>query len=86
MQVSVIVFPSEDGLTVLVWGEWAQGSMHMRRFDGRETMISALQDVKLISPDEAAILEDATFENSCPLFFSEIDEQTLAKNDFATAY
>jgi hypothetical protein len=86
MQVSVIVFPNEDGLTVLVWGKWAQGSMRVRRFDGRETMISTLQDLKLISPDEAVILEDVTFENSCPLFFSEIEEETLAKNDFGTAY
>ena len=86
MQVSLVVAPSQDGLTVLVWVKWAKGSMRLRRFDSRAAMIATLQDLKLISADEAAILESATFEDSCPMFSSEIDEQTLAKNGFGPAY
>jgi len=33
MQVRMVVIPSEDGLNLVIWGKWAQGSMRVRHFE-----------------------------------------------------
>jgi hypothetical protein len=50
MQTKMVIFPSEDGFSVLVWGKWAEGSMRVRRFDNRATMIALLENLRLITP------------------------------------
>ena len=43
MQVRRIIFPAEDGLDVVIWGKWTQGSMRHRHFDDRIGMIATLK-------------------------------------------
>ena len=68
MRAKLIVFPNEDGFNVAVWGAWTEGSIQVRSFDNRTTMIG---------PREAQELEEFTFLSSCPLYSAEIDEETL---------
>jgi len=37
MQVKMLIFPAEDGLDVLIWGKWAQGTMGHRHLSGAPT-------------------------------------------------
>lgn len=83
MQTKVIVFPSEDGFNVLVWGKWARGSMRVRSFDNRESMIALLENLRLISAADARKLENFDFADSCPLYSSEdIDDAYLESHGF----
>jgi hypothetical protein len=45
-------------------------------------MITTLQDLGLITPENAITLEGFTFEDSCPLFSAEVDDRLLAKHGF----
>ncbi len=85
MPTKMLIFPSEDGFNVLVWGKRAEGSMRVRRFDNRATMIALLQDLLLITPKEAQRLNQCEFIDSCPLYSAEIDEDTLAAHGFRRA-
>lgn len=82
MRTKMIVFPSEDGFNVLIWGKWASGSMRIRSFDNRRSMIALLENLRLISPDDAQELADFDFVDSCPLYTSEIDEEMLEAHGF----
>jgi hypothetical protein len=82
MQIKMVIFPSEDGFNVLVWGKWAEGSMRVRHFDNRTTMIALLETLGLISAQEAKDLEEFGFTESCPLYSREIDEEILAAHGF----
>jgi hypothetical protein len=82
MHVRLVVFPSDDGLNVVIWGKWAQGSMRVRHFDTRASTITTLQDLGLITPENALTLECFTFEDSCPLFSAEVDDRLLTEHGF----
>jgi hypothetical protein len=45
-------------------------------------MIATLENLRLISTEEAKELEDYCFVDFCPLYSSEIDEATLAEHGF----
>ena len=85
MKTKLIVFPNEDGFTVLIWGKWAEGSMRVRRFHNRTAMIGLLETLRLVKPEEARELEVFEFFDSCPIYTSEIDEETLAAHGFHNA-
>lgn len=82
MQVRSVIIPGEDGLNVVVWGKWAQGSMRVRHFENRTSMIAILETLGLITPKDARDLESFVFVDSCPLFSAEIEEDTLASHGF----
>jgi hypothetical protein len=82
MQVRLVVFPSDDGLNVVMWGKWAQGSMRVRHFETRSSMIATLLGMGLISSTEAESLEGFTFEESCPLFSGEVSDEVLIDHGF----
>ena len=84
MQVRLVIFPSDDGLNVVMWGKWAQGSMRVRHFETRSAMIATLVGMDLISPIDAEFLETFTFEDSCPLFSAEVSDETLADHGFVS--
>ena len=85
MQAKIIVFPREDGFNVLVWGKWADGSVRVRRFDNRASMIAVLENLRLITPQEAQELEHFGFTDSCPLYSAEIEEDSLVADGFHAA-
>lgn len=85
MQVKMIIFPGEDGLDVVVWGKWTQGSMRYCHFDNRTCMIEMLKDLGLLSVQEAEALEEFVFTDYCPIYSSEADEETLAAHGFKPA-
>ncbi len=85
MQAKIIVFPREDGFNVMVWGKWADGSMRVRRFDDRASMIALLESLRLITPQEAQELGHFGFADSCPLYSAEIEEDSLVANGFHAA-
>lgn len=85
MRAKLIIFPFEDGFNVAVWGTWTEGSMRVRSFDNRTTMIALLENLQLIGPGEAEKLEEFTFLSSCPLYSAEIDEETLEAHGFRRA-
>ena len=72
MQTRIIIFPSEDGFSVLVWGKWAEGSMRIRHFDNRRAMTAVLENLRMITQQQAQELEQFGFMDSCPLYSSEI--------------
>jgi hypothetical protein len=82
MHVRLVVFPSEDGLNVVIWGKWAQGSTRVRHFDTRASMIATLRELGLITPENALSLESFTFEDSCPLFSADVDDRLLEEHGF----
>jgi hypothetical protein len=81
----MIVIPFEDGLDVVIWGRWTQGSMRIRRFDNRTSMIALLEVLHLLSSQEAEELENYVFIDYCPLFSCEIEEDVLAAHGFQLA-
>jgi hypothetical protein len=85
MQVRTVIFPSDDGLNVIVWGQWASGSMRVRHFDNRTVMITTLRNIGLISPEDAGEIETFAFVDSCPLFSAEIDGDVLTAHGFRSA-
>ena len=85
MQVRTVIFPSDDGLNVVIWGPWTSGSMRVRHFDNRTEMIETLRNMGLISEQDAAEIDTFTFLNSCPLFSAEIDPDVLSSHGFRTA-
>lgn len=85
MQAKIMVFPREDGFNVMVWGKWAEGSMRIRRFDDRASMVALLENLRLITPQEAQELEHFGFTDSCPLYSAEIEEDSLAAHGFHAA-
>lgn len=85
MKAKMIVFPNEDGFSVLVWGKWAEGSMRVRRFNNRTEMVALLQTLRLITTHDALDLENFDFLNSCPLYSAEIEEETLVAHEFQKA-
>lgn len=85
MQVRVVIFPGEDGLDVVVWGKWTQGSMRYRHFDNRASMIAMLENLRLLSADDARRLESFVFTDHCPLYSSEIEEEVLVAHGFRSA-
>jgi hypothetical protein len=82
MQTRMIVLPSEDGFSVLIWEKSTEGSMRVRCFENRTVMIATLENLRLISLREAKELEDYSFMDFCPLYSSEIDEAPLAEHGF----
>jgi len=85
MQVKLVIFPSDDGLNVVIWGKWAQGSMRTRHFATRGSMIETLLALELIGREDAERIEQSTFEESCPLFNAVIDEASLQDHGFELA-
>jgi hypothetical protein len=85
MQTKLVIFPSDDGFNVLVWGKWSEGSMRVRHFDNRTVMIALLQDLCLITLEEAQKLEQCSFTDSCPLYSADTDEETLIAHGFGRA-
>jgi hypothetical protein len=85
MQVKLVIFPSDDELNVVVWAKRAQGSMLVRSFKTRASMIATLFPLGLITRDDAVVLETFTFEDSCPLFSAEVDERVLVEHGFRPA-
>ncbi len=84
MQVKLVIFPSDDGLSVVMWGTWAQGSMRVRHFETRSAMIATLLGMGLISPTDADSLEGFTFEDSCPLFSGDVSDEVLVDHGFVS--
>lgn len=82
MQAKLIVFPSDDGFNVVIWGKWASGAVRVRNFDNRTGMIALLENLRLISSKAACELEDFDFVDSCPLYTAETDEETLEAHGF----
>jgi len=85
MQVRMIIFPGEDGLDVVIWGKWTQGSMRCRHFDDRTGMIATLENLHLLSSEDATRLEQFVFLDHCPIYSSEIEENVLAAHGFLPA-
>lgn len=85
VQTKMIIFPSEDGFNVLIWGKWASGSMRVRNFDSRTSMIALLENLRLISPEAVQELETFDFLDSCPLYSPNIEEDTLEAHGFRSA-
>ncbi|WP_263358619.1 hypothetical protein [Acidicapsa ligni] len=81
----MIIFPGEDGLDVVIWGRWTQGSMRFRHFDERTGMIAMLESLRLLSSEEARKLEDFVFLDHCPIYSSQIEEAVLAAHGFLPA-
>jgi hypothetical protein len=81
----MIIFPGEDGLDVVIWGKWTQGSMRHRHFNDRTGMISMLENLHLLSSKDARKLEDFVFIDHCPIYSSEIEEDVLAAHGFRPA-
>lgn len=82
MQVRILVAPFEDGLDVVIWGRWTQGTMRVRHFEDRTSMIVMLENLQLLSPQEARDLENFVFKDHCPLYTSEIEEEVLVAHGF----
>ena len=85
MQVKMIVFPGEEGLDVVICGKWTDGVMRCRHFDDRTSMIAMLENLRLITREEAQHLENFAFADSCPLYSTEVEEDVLAAHGFAPA-
>ncbi len=85
MQVRMIIFPGEDGLDVVIWGKWTQGSMRHRHFDDRTAMIAMLESLRLLDSEDAKKLEDFVFIDRCPIYSSEVEEDVLAAHGFLPA-
>lgn len=85
MQVKMAIFPGEDGLDVVIWGKWTQGSMRVRHFDDRMSTIGMLESLRLLSPQDAQEMENFVYTDHCPLYSSEIDEDVLAAHGFTSA-
>lgn len=85
MHTKMIIFPSEDGFNVLLWGKWENGSVRVRSFDNRTSMIALLEDLRLISSEAAQELESFDFIDFCPLYSSDIDEEILDAHGFQIA-
>lgn len=82
MQVRILVAPFEDGLDVVIWGRWTQGTMRVRHFENRTEMVATLENLRLIGPQEAKDLENFVFKDYCPLYTSEVEEEVLAAHGF----
>ncbi len=82
MKAKLIIFPYEDGFNVAVWGPWTEGSMCVRSFDNRAEMIALLANLRLIGSEDVQELEDFTFMKSCPIYSTEIDQETLEAHGF----
>ena len=82
MQAKMIIFPSEDGFNVLLWGQSIKNSMRSRHFQNRDIMVALLENLRLITPQQALELLSFSFLDSCPLYSFAIDEGTLAAHDF----
>ena len=82
MQVRMIVFPGEEGLDVVIWGKWTQGSMRFRHFNSRTDMIAVLTNLRLLNQEDAQRLEGFEFKDSCPLYSSEIEQEVLEAHGF----
>lgn len=82
MQTKMIIFPSDEGFNVLLWGKWTNGAMRVRTFDNRTSMIALLEDLCLIAPEVARELEGFDFIDACPLYSFEVDEDTLEAHGF----
>uniref|UniRef100_E6QMM1 Uncharacterized protein n=1 Tax=mine drainage metagenome TaxID=410659 RepID=E6QMM1_9ZZZZ len=85
MQVRMIIFPCDDGLDVVIWGKWTQGSMRHRHFDDRTCMVNMLESLHLLSSEDAKKLENFVFIDDCPIYSSEIEEDILAMHGFVQA-
>lgn len=85
MQARLVIFPAEDGLNVVVWGKWLRGSMRVRHFDTRTEMTEVLLALNLVTSRDVPALESATFEDSCPLFSADVDEDLLDEHGFDPA-
>ena len=85
VRTKTIIFPTEEGFNVLIWGKWASGRMRVRSFDNRTSMIALLEDLGLISHEGARELESFEFVDYCPLYASEVDEETLEAHGFRIA-
>jgi hypothetical protein len=83
MQVRMIVFPCEEGLDVVIWGKWTQGSMRCRHFNSRSDMIAVLTNLQLLNQEEAQRLEQFAFKDSCPLYSSQIEQEVLEAHGFS---
>jgi hypothetical protein len=82
MQVRMIVFPCEEGLDVVIWGKWTQGSMRCRHFNSRSDMIAVLTNLQMLSQEDAQRLEKFEFKDSCPLYSSQVKQEVLEAHGF----
>jgi hypothetical protein len=85
MKAKLIIFPYEDGFNVAVWGAWTEGTMRVRSFDNRTTMIACLENLRLIRPEDVHDLENFTFMKACPIYVAEIDQEALEAHGFRRA-
>ncbi len=85
MRARMIIFPSEDGLDVVIWGKWTQGTMRHRHFEDRTCMIAVLENLHLLSSADAKKLEELVFLDHCPIYSSEVEENVLAAHGFLPA-
>ncbi|MDE1162315.1 MAG: hypothetical protein PW792_10275 [Acidobacteriaceae bacterium] len=85
MQVKLVIFPAENGLHVVIWGKWTKGTMRVRQFENRTEMIATLNALGLVGLSEGEALESFVFNDSCPLFSGEVDEESLAAHGFESA-
>jgi hypothetical protein len=59
--------------------------MRHRHFDCRTSMIAMLENLRLLTPEDAQKLEDFVFISSCPLYTAEVQEEVLAAHGFQSA-
>jgi hypothetical protein len=85
MKAKLIIFPSENGFNVAIWGAWMEGSMRVRSFENRTEMIALLESLRLLGPGVGRELEKFTFLDSCPLYSAEVDEEMLETHGFRKA-
>jgi hypothetical protein len=54
----MVIFPDEDGLDVVISGEGEKTKIRHRHFDCRTSMIAILENLRLLTPEDAQKLED----------------------------
>jgi hypothetical protein len=85
MQVRMVIFPGEDGIDVVISGKGEKATMRHRHFDCHTSMIAMLENLRLLTPEDAQKLEDFVFMDSCPMYSAEIQEEVLAAHGFHSA-
>jgi hypothetical protein len=59
--------------------------MRHRHFDERTGMIATLENLHLLSGEDARKLEDFVFIDHCPIYSSDIEESALPAHGFLPA-
>ncbi len=76
------IFPGEDGLDVVIWGQSMRDTIRHRHFDDRTGMIATLENLGLLNSEEGQKLEGFVFLEHCPVYSTEIEEDVLAAHGF----